>query len=173
MPVAGDRSPGARRHAAQVTGPRRPRRSSMETLMHRRNLLTGTFTATSALRANAAAPEKSKAVYHLTDLDKVSFVLGNIRNHFDGVGGPDKVTIALVVHGPALKAFHTVPANPEVTRRLGELSKTALALYACGNTMKSQNITLKYLPPGFVVAEEGGVVRIAELQAAGYAYLRP
>jgi intracellular sulfur oxidation DsrE/DsrF family protein len=39
--------------------------------------------------------------------------------------------------------------------------------------MKSQNITLKDLPPGFVAAEEGGVVRIAELQAAGYVYLRP
>ena len=66
-----------------------------------------------------------------------------------------------------------MPANAEVTRRLGELSKTPLALHACGNTMKSQNITLKDLPPGFVAAEEGGVVRIAELQAAGYAYLRP
>jgi len=142
---------------------------------------TGTFTtaaallaaATSAVRAKAADPEKSKVVYHLTDLDKVGFVLGNIRNHFEGAGGPHKVTIALVVHGPALKAFHAVPANADVTRRLGELSKAALALYACGNTMKSQNITLKDLPPGFVVAEEGGVVRIAELQAAGYVYLRP
>jgi hypothetical protein len=84
----------------------------MEMLMHRRNLLTGTFSAagallaaaTSAVRAKAADPDKSKVVYHLTDLDKVGFVLGNIRNHFDGVGGPDKVTIALVVHGPALKA---------------------------------------------------------------------
>jgi uncharacterized protein len=153
----------------------------METPMHRRNLLKGTFTtaaallaaATSAVRAKAADPEKSKVVYHLTDLDKVGFVLGNIRNHFEGAGGPHKVTIALVVHGPALKAFHAVPANADVTRRLGELSKAALALYACGNTMKSQNITLKDLPPGFVVAEEGGVVRIAELQAAGYVYLRP
>src|SRR5262245_60634775 len=149
--------------------------------MDRRNMLLRAAAAIGAAfaasRAEAAtetpATGKLKVVYHLTDLDKVSFVLGNIRNHFDGVGGPDKVTIALVVLGPALKAFHTVPANPEVTRRLGELSKTALALYACGNTMKSQNITLKDLPPGFAVAEEGGVVRIAELQAAGYAYLRP
>src|SRR5215831_4213179 len=133
----------------------------------------GLFAAAASSRAETARPDKAKVVYHLTDLDKVGFVLGNIRNHFEGAGGPDKVTIALVVHGPALKAFHAVPANPEVTRRLGELSKTALALYACGNTMKSQNITLKDLPPGFVVAEEGGVVRIAELQAAGYVYLRP
>jgi intracellular sulfur oxidation DsrE/DsrF family protein len=44
---------------------------------------------------------------------------------------------------------------------------------ACGNTMKSQHVTLNDLLPGFVSADKGGVVRIAELQAAGYLYLRP
>jgi intracellular sulfur oxidation DsrE/DsrF family protein len=39
--------------------------------------------------------------------------------------------------------------------------------------MKSQNVTLKDLLPGFVAAARGGVVRIAELQAPGYLYLRP
>jgi hypothetical protein len=141
----------------------------------------GTFTAAgalfaaaaSAVRANAAAPDKTKAVYHLTDLDKVGFVLGNINNHFEGVGGPDNVTIALVVHGPALKAFNAAQANPDHSRRVGEFSKGGLEMYACGNTMKSQNVTLKDLLPGFVVAERGGVVRIAELQSQGYVYLRP
>jgi intracellular sulfur oxidation DsrE/DsrF family protein len=32
---------------------------------------------------------------------------------------------------------------------------------------------LKDLVPGFVSADRGGVVRLAELQAKGYAYLRP
>jgi len=39
--------------------------------------------------------------------------------------------------------------------------------------MKTQNVTLKALLPGFGIAERGGVVRIAELQSLGYAYLRP
>jgi intracellular sulfur oxidation DsrE/DsrF family protein len=39
--------------------------------------------------------------------------------------------------------------------------------------MKAQSLTLKDLLPGFTVAERGGVVRIAELQSQGYAYLRP
>jgi intracellular sulfur oxidation DsrE/DsrF family protein len=39
--------------------------------------------------------------------------------------------------------------------------------------MRGQNVTLKDLLPGFAVAEHGGVVRIAELQAQGYVYLRP
>jgi intracellular sulfur oxidation DsrE/DsrF family protein len=39
--------------------------------------------------------------------------------------------------------------------------------------MKSQNVSLKDLLPGFVSAEKGGVVRLAELQSQGYHYLRP
>jgi uncharacterized protein len=34
-------------------------------------------------------------------------------------------------------------------------------------------VTLGDLLPGFVKADEGGVVRLAELQAEGYVYLRP
>jgi intracellular sulfur oxidation DsrE/DsrF family protein len=130
-----------------------------------------------ASRANAAtetpATEKLKVVYHLNDLDKVGFVLGNIQNHFDGVGGPDHVTIALVVHGPALKAFHAASANPDISKRVGQFSRTGMEIAACGNTMKSQNVTVNELLPGFVVADKGGVVRIAELQSQGYLYLRP
>ena len=129
-----------------------------------------------AARAEAAAvvrmPDKARVVYHLSDLDKVDFVLGNIRNHYNGMGGPDKVTIALVVHGPALKAFHTATAAPEVTQRLSEMEKSGLALNACGNTMRSQEVSLKDLLPGFVITDSG-VVRIAELQSQGYVYLRP
>jgi uncharacterized protein len=58
-------------------------------------------------------------VYHLSDLDKVGFVMGNIQNHLDGVGGPDHVTIALVVHGQALQAFYAASANPDLSRRVG------------------------------------------------------
>jgi intracellular sulfur oxidation DsrE/DsrF family protein len=39
--------------------------------------------------------------------------------------------------------------------------------------MRAQKITLGDLLPGFVSAEKGGVVRIAELQSQGYLYLRP
>ena len=60
--------------------------------------------------------------------------------------------------------------NADVTRRFGEFSKAGLAAQTCGNTMKTQNVTLKDLLPGFGI---GGVVRIAELQSAGYVYLRP
>jgi uncharacterized protein len=126
-------------------------------------------------RAEAATPQAdaAKVVYHLDDLDKVDMVFGNIKNHYAGMGGPDKVTIALVVLGPALKAFHADKATPDVTQRTDEMKKTGLALNACINSMKAQEITLKDLLPGFAVADKGGVVKLAELQGQGYVYLRP
>jgi uncharacterized protein len=161
--------------------------------MDRRNMLLRAVTALGAALAASSASaasdnpaqerlqdkqqdrpqDKSKVVYHLSDLDKVAFVVGNIQNHFDGVGGPDHVTIALIVHGPALRAFQSTQANPDLTQHVGRLSRAGLELAACGNTMRSQKIGLGDLLPGFVSADKGGVVRIAELQSQGYCYLRP
>jgi uncharacterized protein len=150
--------------------------------MNRRDMLTGAFkvacatppiTALAVERAAAAAAEFGKVVYHLSDLDKVDFVLGNIRNHYNGMGGPDHVTIALVVHGPALKAFHLDGATADDAKKFEEARNSGLQPAACVNTMRAQNVTLKDLLPGFTVAEKGGVVRLAELQSQGYAYLRP
>ena len=149
--------------------------------MNRRNILWSAVSAFGAAfaasRANAAteapATGKLKVVYHLSDAEKVNFVVGNIQNHIEGVGGPEHVTIALVIHGPALKSFQWDKANPDITKRVNDFAKGGVELAACGNTMKSQNITLTDLLPGFVSAEKGGVVRIAELQSQGYLYLRP
>ena len=154
--------------------------------MRRRNLLQlalaltpATLLAARPQPANAdSTADAAKVVYHLSDLDKVDFVLGNIANHYEGMrsegpGGPEKVTIALVVHGPALRAFQTAKATPEMTKRTSELVKSGLQPNACIHTMKGQNVTLADLLPGFIVADKGGVVRLAQLQAQGYAYLRP
>jgi len=126
-----------------------------------------------AMPSHAAAPDGAKVVYHLSDLDKVNFVLGNIGNHYEGMGGPENVTIALVVHGPALKAFQTADATPDVTQKTAERAKSGLQLNACIHSMQAMNLTLKDLLPGFTIADKGAVVRLAELQGQGYAYLRP
>jgi uncharacterized protein len=128
----------------------------------RRNLIAsavagvGAWLAARSARAAPVVPDHAKVVYHLNDLDKVNFVLGNIRNHYEGMGGPDAAS-----------------ADHDVTKRVADFAKEGLALAACAFAMKAQNVTLKDLLPGFVEAEHGGVVRLAELQAQGYAYLRP
>jgi intracellular sulfur oxidation DsrE/DsrF family protein len=147
--------------------------------MNRRGILAtllatmGAPVALASTAVRAAATDRAKVAYHLNDLDRASFVLHNIDNHFDGVGGPDKVTIALVVHGPALKAFHAASADNDTTRHIAQLAKSGLQLHACANTMKMQHVTLRDLLPGFQIAERGAVVLLAELQSQGYGYLRP
>jgi hypothetical protein len=148
----------------------------------RRNIFGSAIAAaTGILLARGASPARAetgtagapKVAYHLADLEKVAFVLGNIRNHIAGMGGPDKVRIALVVHGPALKAFRANTPNLAVKSDTNDARAAGVELHACGHTMEAQKLTLGDLMPGFVVAEKGGVVKLAELQAQGWLYLRP
>ena len=121
----------------------------------------------------AAAKGGSKVVYHLIALDKVSFVLGSIPNHYAGTAGEGSADITLVVHGPALQAFRKDRADIALADGLATLVENGLAPRACINTLKTAGIGVASLLPGFVVAERGGVVLLAELQARGYSYIRP
>jgi intracellular sulfur oxidation DsrE/DsrF family protein len=121
-------------------------------------------------------PRKHRVVYHLTEpgVEKAKAVLGNIVNHVNGVGGWDNIeALELVVHGAALKTFVAKDLDPAVRGLLDRLQTQGLALGACGNTMKGMSITLEQLPEGTKPLPQGGVVRVMELQEAGYAYLRP
>jgi uncharacterized protein len=121
----------------------------------------------------AFAADKLNVVYHVSEAEKVPFVLGNIQNHIDGVGGPENVHIVLVAHGPAINALTQVEATEKVRDGLAKLKTEGVELDMCGNTMKAYKVGLDDLLPGFVEVREGGVTRIAELQSKGYVYIRP
>lgn len=114
-----------------------------------------------------------KVVYHLSEPTRVDFVLGNIRNHIEGKGGPDRVRIVLVVHGPALASFVASRASPAMRSQVEKRAADGVSFVACGNTMRAQKLVSGDMLGSFVVAEEGGVVRIADLQEQGYLYIRP
>ena len=127
-----------------------------------------------SLSANPAwAGDKLKVVYHVSDEDKVPFVLGNIQNHIDGVGGPDNIEIVLVSHGPAVKRFVDIDAVDTVRNGVAKLQKEGVEFDACANTLKALGVEPDELLPGFVIAEKGGVTRIGELESEGYVYIRP
>jgi hypothetical protein len=136
-----------------------------------------------ALGAGSAAashlkeqPRKHRIVYHLDEagIDKAKAVLGNIVNHVNGVGGWDNIeALELVVHGAALKSFVTSNIDPALRGLLDRLQTQGLALGACGNTMAGMSITIEQLPEGARALPQGGVVRVMELQEAGYSYIRP
>jgi uncharacterized protein len=143
--------------------------------MLRRDMFRAALAATGALiglrSAGAAADGASKVVYHLSDFDKAAFVLGNIRNHYEGTDG--NTMIALVAHGPALAAFKAKGASAIVASHFASLQQPGLASYACANTLQGMDLTLADLLPGFILASRGGVVKLAQMQGDGYAYLRP
>jgi uncharacterized protein len=119
---------------------------------------------------------KHKVVYHLSEagVDKARFVLGNIQNNIEGVGGWQNIeALELVVHGPALKNFVTKTMDPDLRKALERLQAQGVGFEACGNTMKAFQITLDQLPAGAHHLPQGGVVRIMELEEQGYAYIRP
>ena len=120
-------------------------------------------------------PDKHRILYQLADAgtDRAKFVLGNIRNHVSGVGRQNIEAVELVVFGPALKSFVTKTMDPEVRHLLETLQTQGLTFGACGNTMKNFNIALDELPDGAKPLPQGGVVRIMELEDAGYRYIRP
>lgn len=131
------------------------------------------FVLVSIMPVVAAAQETLKVVYHVSELDRVAFTLGNMRNHINGVGGPDNVELVLVAHGPALKAFHDISADPRISERVAALQDQGVQFEACGNTMNAQAVALDDLLDNFARRDEGGVVRIADLQSQGYLYIRP
>jgi intracellular sulfur oxidation DsrE/DsrF family protein len=146
-------------------------------VMRRRDIfrvvLAGTATLFGLRTAQAVAveAERQKVAYHLSDLDKVNFVLGNIKNHYEGTGG--NVDIVLVVHGPALAGFKSKGISAAISGRFAGLVQQGLSPHACANTMRGMDIGLADLLDGFHAAEKGGVVKLAELQRQGYAYIRP
>jgi intracellular sulfur oxidation DsrE/DsrF family protein len=126
------------------------------------------------LKENA---RKHRIVYQLTDasLDYAKWVVANnIRNHVAGVGGWQNVdAVELVVFGPALKLFVKDSIDPALKRALDALQGQGMTFGACGNTMKNFSITAEQLPDKSLILPQGGVVRIMELQEAGYIYIRP
>ncbi len=143
--------------------------------MERRNLFCIALAGLAGLAATGARADvrAQKVVYHLADPEKVGFVLGNIRNHLDGAGGPAAIRVALVVHGRALAAFRADAHDRAVHEATEAAAKAGVALYACAHTMDAMKLGLNDLRPGFAAAEKGGVVLLADLQAQGWAYLRP
>jgi intracellular sulfur oxidation DsrE/DsrF family protein len=123
--------------------------------------------------SSAYAAEKLDVVYHLSEPDRAAFVLNNMQNHIDGVGGPENINMVLVVHGPAINALNEIEATERVSSAVASLREQGVAFEMCGNTLQVFNMSLDELLPGFVEVSQGGVTRIGELQSRGYVYLRP
>ena len=134
-------------------------------------LITGFGFAAAPVRAEPV--RATKVVYHLVDAERVALGLGNLRNHVVGAGGRGAARFACVVLGPALRVFRRQGGDLAAAEDLRDRLADGVVFYACANTLAAQKWTLADLQPGFELAEKGGVTLIADLQAQGWAYVRP
>ena len=84
-------------------------------------LLAVTLSHAPALAADEKG--KVKVLYHVDgkDPEVAKYALALINKHIDAEGGPDKIDVELVVHGPALELFEKDKMDPEMTKRFDQI----------------------------------------------------
>jgi hypothetical protein len=126
--------------------------------------------------AETPAKDKVKVLYHVDgkDLEVAKYAMALISKHIDAEGGPDKIDVELVVHGPALELFDKDKMDPELKKRFEQIVEKGVHAEMCQVSMKLYNKTLDNLVKGFVATlHPVAVKRIADLQKEGYIYIKP
>lgn len=113
-----------------------------------------------------------KVVIQVSDGDPAAqtLALNNATNVAKALG--DKGKVEIVAYGPGLSIMTMESDN---TNRVASLAKEGVTFSACGNTMKKiekKTGSAPVLTEGVQVVP-GGLLRIMELQEAGYSYIRP
>lgn len=92
----------------------------------------------------------------------------NVQKHY----GPGEVDVEIVAYGPGLSLL---TKKSKQAKRVASLAKSDITFSACGNTMKKMKKKSGKEPKliNGVKVVPAGVVRLMELQAKGYAYIRP
>lgn len=119
-----------------------------------------------------------KVAVHVDSNDPqvMNMALNNVENvnaYYAEKG--EEVTVELVAYGPGLQML--VPGKSPVADRIKtmHLAMDNLTFAACGNTLRkmSQKAGKDIQVMEEAVVVPSGVVRLIELQEAGYAYVRP
>lgn len=129
--------------------------------------------AWTTLGAATAAPREEKVVYHITDANRATAALNNIRNHLKAVPG---VKIVVVANGAGIDFLLDGATNPNgnpYDATVQELvMRNNVEFRVCNNTLEARHIDKsKVIPEATLVPS--GVAEAAHLQFEGYAYLKP
>ena len=117
-----------------------------------------------------------KVLYHIDgkDIAVAKYAMALINKHIEAEGGPDKIDVKVVVHGPALTLFDKKEVDPALLKGLGVIVNKGVEPEMCQVSMKLFNKPLDSLADGFKPTEHPvAVKRIADLQEQGYLYIKP
>ncbi len=122
------------------------------------------------------ADGKLKVLYHIdgNDVATAKYAMALIKKHMEAEGGPDKIDIKVVVHGPALMLFDKETIDPQLKSKLKSIIDHGVEPEMCQVSMKLFDRPLDKLEDGFKPTEHPvAVKRIADLQEQGYLYIKP
>ena len=122
------------------------------------------------------ADGKLKVLYHIdgNDVATAKYAMALINKHMEAEGGPDKIDIKVVVHGPALMLFDKDTVDPQLKSKLKTIIDKGVEPEMCQVSMKLFGRPLDKLVSGFIpTAHPVAVKRIADLQEQGYIYIKP
>ncbi|HET6675792.1 MAG TPA: DsrE family protein, partial [Nitrospiraceae bacterium] len=68
-------------------------------------------------------------------LKVAKYALTLINKHIEAEGGPDKIDVELVVHGPALELFEKDRMDAEMTKRFDQLMEKGVKAEMCQVSM--------------------------------------
>ena len=109
-------------------------------------------------------------VYQVSRDDETSFVLPlNNASNMMRAYGTSNVAIEIVAFGPGVKMM---TKDSPVAERVTSLAQQGVQFSACANTMKALGIPKSDLAEGVAIVTSG-VVRINQLDEAGWTYIRP
>ena len=103
-----------------------------------------------------------KVVFHIDELEKWTETANNVKNLLKE---PEKIAIIVLINGKAINGY-LAAENQAFSATEG------VTFHACNNAMRANNITKEQLPEDVVVVP-AGVLDLIELQAQGYAYIKP
>lgn len=144
-------------------------------------LAAALLTANGALGPQAAWADRGgvhKLAIHVGDNDpkRMNIVLNNVENvtrYYESRG--EKVIIEVVAYGPGLHMLRSDTSPVKARIEAMSLGLENLSFAACGNTLtkmtKKEGKEIPIMSEAKMVI--AGVVRLIELQEAGYSYLRP
>ncbi|MDY0329200.1 MAG: hypothetical protein RBR52_01730 [Thiomonas sp.] len=105
------------------------------------------------------------------DPERWALVLNNAQNILDAVG-QENARVVVVAYGPGLKMLLK---NSPQAKRIASQNEEGIEFDACHNTMEGMAKKLGHLPalvPQAVIVP-AGVLRIMQLEHAGFEYIKP
>jgi intracellular sulfur oxidation DsrE/DsrF family protein len=116
--------------------------------------------------ALSAAADGFKVVYHLSEQHKAGMLIASVKELIKS-NAVDEIKV--VVHGPAIIRLSK---SDQLRPEFQQLLEQGVEVGVCSQAMRKRKVKHQLIMDGVEFIEQGGVLRIIELQQQGYHYIK-